>query len=120
MEEMNQEATTNENLFDALDVCLFEQSRAAQQGDAQAVARLSEGSLQMITALSGRLSAFGLRSGITADRLLRYRDLALYTQLLLRYTFTGLLPAEGSYDIHGQKADYPQGAGMALSARGVL
>jgi hypothetical protein len=67
-----------------LEACLRRQTEAAHEGDAEDLARQAERALDLISALAGQ----GAATGLSREALLRYRDLATYNQLLLRYAFT--------------------------------
>lgn len=67
-----------------LEACLRRQTEAAHEGDAEDLTRQAERALDLLSALAGE----GAQAGLSREALLRYRDLATYNQLLLRYAFT--------------------------------
>jgi hypothetical protein len=77
-------------LMGGIDAALTGQSQAAQEGDAQQSALLSERGAALIEELRAQIRAGEGGAALQAlvPALRRFRDVATYNQLLLRYAFT--------------------------------
>lgn len=98
-----------------LEACLRRQTEAAHEGDAEDLARQAERALALISDLAAGQGA-DQAPGLSREALLRYRDLATYNQLLLRYAFTRW--AAGCLD-RGRRAQGYNARGRVIGGPGI-